>query len=183
MLVLRWLVCFLAFFVLSGHMKLVLPVPRSSPDPDTQDLLDSGGLEESPPCGDTTLIPPGAPTAVWEAGSEVEVRVDNIVEHSGVRFEILVSFDGEQTFHEALEPASSLPGTMPYVLGGVPAQGQGLHRITIRLPPLGSSAATVRVFDNFAYFSCADVAILPEIMFQSSFEDGLIEWDENIPGS
>lgn len=173
-----------AVVLLPAHMKLHTPTPRTSPDPGVQSLLDGGGLTSPAPCGDPVDIPVGAPAATYTANSEVEIVVNNVITHSGQRFQIFVSFDGDMSFAEVLVPASALPGTVPYVLGGVSAGGTGLHHITVRLPPGASEAASIRAFDNVRYFSCADVSILPEpdIIFQSGFEAaGLSEWSGSFP--
>ena len=157
---------------LPAHMKLHTPAPRTSPDPDVQAMLDGGGLTSPEPCGDPVDIPMGAPSATYLPDSEVEIVVDNVISHGGQRFQIFVSLGGDMDFVEALVPSSALPGTVPYVLGGVSAAGTGLHRITVRLPPGVSEAASIRAFDNVNYFSCADVRIVQEAVFASGFETG-----------
>jgi len=157
---------------LQAHMRLDYPLPRTSGDPKVQQNIDNGYLFTSPPCGDNSLIPVGAPTASFPAGTNVVMIVDILQTHGGQKLQLFVSHDDEM-FTE-LEPATEiLPDSIPYPAGGLVSPPSGKSRLAVRLPVQAAQRVTVRAWDNYAFFMCADVELRTndtDDVFDDSFE-------------
>ncbi len=162
-----------------SHSRMLSPAGRTSTDPGTQSILDNAGLNFDDPCGPPTEIPPGPPTATWAAGSDQLVEIDHRVNHGGETYQLFISFDGGQTFAEALPPNQSQAGAIDYQTGGIPTSGDSFPRFLIGLPAT-SGAAVLRYTDG-TYFNCADITLTDggvEI-FGDGFELGdLSAWSE-----
>ena len=144
---------------LQAHMRLDYPPPRTSGDPGVQQNIDDGYLYTSPPCGDNSLIPVGAPTASFSAGSNVVMITDILQTHGGQKLQLFVSYD-DVTFIELEAATEILPNSIPYPAGGLVSPPTGKTRLAVRLPDQAAQRATLRAWDNYAFFMCADVELL-----------------------
>lgn len=153
-------------------MRLDYPAPRTSGDPTVQQNIDNGYLFTSPPCGDNRLIPVGAPTASFIAGSNVVMIADILQTHGGQILQLFVSYDDE-TFTELEAATEILPNSIPYPAGGLLSPPSGKSRLAVRLPAQAAQRVTVRGWDNYAFFMCADVELRTndtDDVFHDSFE-------------
>lgn len=157
---------------LLAHMRLVYPEPRTSTDPVVQQNIENGYIFRTPPCGDLEDIPVGPVSASFPAGSNIVVVMDILQTHAGQSIQIFVSYDDEN-FTE-LEPATeSLPDSTPYPTGGLINPPMGMSSLAVQLPHQAAQRVTLRAFDNYAFFMCADIELQgnnQEDVFNDGFE-------------
>ena len=99
--------------------------------------------------------------------------VDILQTHSAQSLQIFVSYDDEN-FTE-LEPATeSLPDSIPYPTGGLIDPPAGMSSLAVHLPGQAAQRVTLRAFDNYAFFMCADIELQENNqteIFNNSFEE------------
>ena len=143
---------------LLAHMRLVYPQPRTSTNPTVQQNIQEGYIFNTPPCGNLDDIPVGPVSASFPAGSNLVVVVDILQTHSAQSIQIFVSYD-DKNFTE-LEPATeSLPDSIPYPSGGLIDPPGGVSSLAVHLPDQAAQRVTLRAFDNYAFFMCADIEL------------------------
>jgi hypothetical protein len=155
-------------------MKLMFPSPRTSSNPAVQSQIENGYIFQNPPCGDPGQIPIGAPSARFLADTDTVIAVDIQQQHGGQAIQLFISYD-DDTFTELAAPSAPVPGATSYETGGVTAPPLGTSTIAVALPAQTASRATLRAWDNYAFFSCADVELVPALVFDDGFEDGSLD--------
>lgn len=141
-----------------AHMRLVYPQPRTSTNPAVQQNIADGYIFKTPPCGNLDDIPVGPVSATFPAGSNLVVEIDILQTHRAQSLQIFISYDDEN-FTE-LEPATeSLPDSIPYPTGGLIGPPMGTSSLAVRLPDQAAQRVTLRAFDNYAFFMCADIEL------------------------
>ena len=155
----------------TAHLKLLVPMPRSSDDPNVQSQIDIGYIYSSPPCGDLSDIPVGEPTARLIAGSDAVISVEIHQQHASQVIQLFLSYDDE-TFSELTSPSAPIAGAVNYPDGGFVAPPRGTTHLAVALPQQTSQRATLRAWDNYAFFSCSDVEVVSTLVFEDGFEAG-----------
>jgi hypothetical protein len=143
---------------LLAHMRLVYPEPRTSTDPIVQKNIQNGYIFRTPPCGDPDDIPVGPVSASFPAGSNLVVVIDILQTHVNQSVQVFVSYDDEN-FTELETATESLPDSTPYPIGGLIDPPMGLSSLAVQLPDQSAQRVTLRAFDNYAFFMCADIEL------------------------